>query len=48
LREIGRALWTTEQIGFEKLPNELQKTVMRQIRQRKGLKPEPPKVSDFV
>ena len=44
----GRALWTTEQIGFEKLPNELQKTVMRQIRQRKGLKPEPPKVSDFV
>ncbi|MCD6466688.1 MAG: elongation factor EF-2 [Methanomicrobia archaeon] len=44
----GRALWTTEQIGFEKLPNELQKTVMRQIRQRKGLKPEPPKVSDYV
>jgi len=44
----GRALWTTEQIGFEKLPSELQKTVMRQIRQRKGLKPEPPKVADYV
>ena len=44
----GRALWTTEQIGFEKLPSELQKTVMRQIRQRKGLKPEPPQVADYV
>ncbi|MCK4637211.1 MAG: elongation factor EF-2 [Methanomicrobia archaeon] len=44
----GRALWTTEQIGFEKMSKELQETAMRQIRQRKGLKPGPPKVSDYV
>jgi elongation factor 2 len=44
----GRALWTTEQIGFEKMSRELQKEVMREIRQRKGLKPEPPKVTDYV
>jgi elongation factor 2 len=37
----GRALWSTENYGFEKLPKELQTDVVRGIRTRKGLKPEP-------
>ncbi len=37
----GRCLWSTENIGFEVLPNELQDKVTRTIRERKGLKPEP-------
>jgi elongation factor 2 len=38
----GRALWTTEFIGFEPLPRELLDNVTKDIRTRKGLKPEPP------
>lgn len=38
----GRALWTTEFAGFEKLPGELQGKIITEIRTRKGLKPEPP------
>jgi len=38
----GRALWTTEFMGFEPLPRELLDNVTRDIRTRKGLKPEPP------
>ncbi len=37
----GRVLWNTENIGFEPLPRQLQKDIVTQIRQRKGLKPEP-------
>ncbi|MBA3043645.1 elongation factor EF-2, partial [archaeon] len=37
----GRALWSTEHAGFEKMPYELQGKVVKQIRERKGLKPEP-------
>lgn len=37
----GRALWSTEHAGFEKIPYELQGKVVTQIRERKGLKPEP-------
>jgi elongation factor 2 len=37
----GRALWSTENAGFEKLPRELQVKVVAEIRTRKGLKPEP-------
>ncbi|HUR64575.1 MAG TPA: elongation factor EF-2 [Candidatus Thermoplasmatota archaeon] len=37
----GRCLWSTENIGFEVLAPELQEKVTRQIRERKGLKPEP-------
>ena len=33
----GRALWTTEFIGFEKLPEELQEGLIRNIKKRKGL-----------
>jgi elongation factor 2 len=37
----GRALWSTENAGFEKLPRELSAKVVAEIRTRKGLKPEP-------
>jgi elongation factor 2 len=37
----GRVLWSTENMGFELLPHELQDEVTRKIRKRKGLKPEP-------
>ncbi|NOZ76249.1 MAG: elongation factor EF-2 [Euryarchaeota archaeon] len=33
----GRALWSTEFIGFERLPGEIQDQIIRQIRDRKGL-----------
>ncbi|MEA3559396.1 MAG: elongation factor EF-2 [Candidatus Thermoplasmatota archaeon] len=38
----GRALWTTEFQGFDMIPRELLDKVTREIRERKGLKPEPP------
>ena len=44
----GHALWSSENAGFEKLPNELQFQAIGQIRQRKGLKKELPKASDFI
>ena len=37
----GRALWSTENSGFEPMPRDVQEKVVSQIRQRKGLKPEP-------
>jgi len=37
----GRALWSTENAGFEQIPNELQTQVVKEIRTRKGLNPEP-------
>lgn len=37
----GRALWNTENAGFEIVPKEVQLKVVPEIRQRKGLKPEP-------
>lgn len=37
----GRALWSTENAGFQQIPNELQQKVVREIRTRKGLNPEP-------
>ena len=37
----GRCLWSTENSGFERLPRELQSQIIRQIRERKGLSPEP-------
>jgi len=44
----GRALWSTENSGFEKLPKELQPEITRQIRTRKGLKPEPYDVNYYA
>jgi elongation factor 2 len=37
----GRCLWSTESAGFVRLPKELQKTIIKEIRARKGLNPEP-------
>jgi elongation factor 2 len=37
----GRAVWNTENLGFEMLPPQLFDKVVAQIRTRKGLKPEP-------
>ncbi len=44
----GRALWNTENAGFAPVPPSLQLEVVGKIRQRKGLKAELPKPSDFV
>lgn len=37
----GRVLWNTENMGFEPLPRNLKDDVIRKVRERKGLKPEP-------
>ncbi|NNN18162.1 MAG: elongation factor EF-2 [Thermoplasmata archaeon] len=37
----GKVLWATESMGFEPVPRELQPKVVSEIRQRRGLKPEP-------
>lgn len=44
----GRALWSTEFAGFESLPTNLLLETVKQIRTRKGLKPEMPKPSDYL
>ncbi len=44
----GRAIWTTEYAGYEKLPKNLQIEVVRKIRERKGLKADMPRPSDFL
>ncbi len=37
----GRALWSTENAGFQQIPHELQNKIVAEIRTRKGLNPEP-------
>ena len=37
----GRALWSTENTGFEEMPREVVDKTVPKIRERKGLKPEP-------
>ena len=37
----GKVLWATESMGFEPIPVELQPKVVAEVRQRRGLKPEP-------
>ena len=37
----GKVLWSTESMGFEPIPSELQPKVVAEVRQRRGLKPEP-------
>ena len=44
----GRALWSSEFAGFEPLPGNLMLETVKQIRTRKGLKPEMPKPSDYL
>ncbi|KYK19959.1 elongation factor EF-2 [Thermoplasmatales archaeon SG8-52-4] len=44
----GRVLWNTENLGFEPLPRQLQTDVVKQVRERKGLKPEPYPASYYM
>lgn len=44
----GRALWSTEFAGFEPIPANMMLDIVRQIRTRKGLKPEMPTPSDYL
>jgi elongation factor 2 len=37
----GKVLWSTESMGYSRLPEELQRQVVSEVRQRRGLKPEP-------
>ncbi len=37
----GRVLWSTENVGFEPVPPDLLPDVVRKIRERKGISPEP-------
>ncbi len=37
----GRALWSTENAGYEKVPKEIADKVVPEIRKRKGLNPQP-------
>ncbi|BAB60219.1 translation elongation factor EF-2 [Thermoplasma volcanium GSS1] len=37
----GKVLWSFENAGYQKVPPELQDSVVRSIRERKGLRPEP-------
>ena len=37
----GRALWSTENAGYEKMPKEIADKVVPEIRKRKGLNPQP-------
>jgi elongation factor 2 len=44
----GRVLWNTENMGFEPLPRQLQTDIVKQVRERKGLKPEPYPASYYM
>ncbi len=44
----GRAIWSTEQSGFEPIPQNLLTDTILDIRKRKGMKMEMPKPSDYV
>ncbi|MCD6428347.1 MAG: elongation factor EF-2, partial [Desulfurococcales archaeon] len=44
----GRASWGTEFSRWAPVPDSLLPELVRKIRERKGLKPEPPKPEDFI
>jgi len=44
----GRAMWSTEFIGFEPVPANLLKEVVISIRKRKGLKEQIPRPDDYL
>jgi len=44
----GRAMWSTEFVGFELVPNNLLKEVVTSIRKRKGLKEQMPTPADYL
>ncbi len=43
----GKALWSTEHFGFERVPKNLQEEITTQIRERKGLNPQPFNASHY-
>ncbi len=44
----GRATWYQEYYGYENVPKDLVPKIVRHIRERKGLQPEPPTVQTFL
>lgn len=44
----GKSLWSTENAGFERIPSEIQMDIVRKIRERKGLKLDPPDASYYA
>ena len=44
----GRAMWSTEFSGFDIVPSSLAPEIVAKIRERKGLKKELPRPSDFI
>jgi elongation factor 2 len=44
----GKALWSTEYSGYERLPSELQQKIIMQIRERKGLEKKMPSPADYA
>jgi len=45
---MGKAFWATEFYAWKPVPASLREKVIQEIRKRKGLPPELPKISDFV
>jgi len=44
----GKAFWGTEFSGWLPVPDSMLLDIVKKIRQRKGLKPEPPRPEDFL
>jgi len=44
----GKAIWSTEHAGFERVPPSLLESFIMEVRKRKGLKLEIPKPEDFL
>ncbi len=44
----GRAIWYQEYAGYHQVPRDLTEKIIRQIRERKGEKPEPPDAAFFM
>ncbi|MFO7872606.1 MAG: elongation factor EF-2 [Candidatus Undinarchaeales archaeon] len=44
----GRVLWSTENAGYEKLPKEIERKIIKEIRQRKGLKEQMPTPATYL
>uniref|UniRef100_A0A7J3QDE6 Elongation factor 2 n=1 Tax=Ignisphaera aggregans TaxID=334771 RepID=A0A7J3QDE6_9CREN len=44
----GKAFWGTEFSRWAPVPDSIVLEIIRKLRQRKGLKPEPPRVDDFL
>ena len=43
----GRAFWATQFSRWAQVPEQMQADVIKQIRERRGLSPEPPKAAEF-